>query len=673
MREVVIDTVYDTDYTDIIDHGGYRVVDRSKVDTPDNRSWFERTVDLFVSVRKSDWVTKEDKKKTLEQNDSLEEQLKKIITLPDEDYDDSKVWPKLRKYITQLEWEYVKTMTDYRSHIAPSFWEVKWSHFQVSSMVAKTYYANNYPSYIDFLWTRDVMSFYGKWDMSWFIYPSDDSAMQAMLKKRYTQLKSEINGAWSAWRTYDADVDIEFRDVNEIRQKLATRQERYYESGFYATIYEHDEEKLREESKKFEQKISGYGIWVKPATRRMDEAHTATLPLAIDNLGIQRSMVTTSLAGSFPFISNDVIDNSWIMYGLNLHSWSLVIFNRFAKKLPNANSVILATSWAGKSFATKLEILRYLFLGVETIVIDPENEYKELTEKVWGTYINISVNSDQFINPFDIPPSIDDVEYGPGDLLRSQILNLIGLIDVLIEWLTSEEEALLDKALQATYALQEITVEMSDYSGKTPPLMQDLLNVLEGMEWGEHVAIRLSKYVTGTFAKLFNNYTTIKLDSTLTVFSIRDIEDALKTPAMYNVLNYIRTKVRAHKRKRLLVIDEAWIMMQQKLASEFLYQLVKRARKYGLGVTTITQDVEDFITSPHGKPIVSNAAMQLLLKQSTSSIKSLEKVFGLSEAEKQQLVASNIWEWVLFAWAQHVAVKILASPEEKAFISTDIA
>ncbi|USN54103.1 MAG: ATP-binding protein [Candidatus Peribacteria bacterium] len=383
---------------------------------------------------------------------------------------------------------------------------------------------------------------------------------------------------------------------------------------------------------------------MKPANQRMDEGQTSMLPLAIDDLNIPRSMITTSLAGSFPFISNDLIENTGILYGVNLHTGSLVIFDRFSNNLPNANSIVLATSGAGKSFAVKLEILRYLLLGIDVIVIDPENEYKTLTEKVGGTYINISVNSSQYINPFDMPPRIEDIEYGVGDLLRSQILNLISLIGVLVGGITPAEEALLDKALQATYALKEITTDNDDVSNKSFPLMEDLLHVLDGMEGGDNLSLRISKYVTGTFAKLFNNPTNVDINNRLTVFSIRDIEDALKTPAMFNVLNFIWTKVRSRKKKRLLVIDEAWIMMQQEVASNFVYQLVKRARKYGLGVTTITQDVEDFVNSPYGKPIVSNASLQMLLKQSTASIKSLEEVFGLSEAEKQRLVAANIGE-----------------------------
>lgn len=664
--------LYDTNYTSIIKQWGAPFVDREKVRAPDNKGWFDRIVDYFVKVKKKDLTNIQNTKHTLLEDKSLDAQLKALLELPDADYKDSLLSPTLRKYVLELEKEYVSVIKDYNQHISPSYRDTKSNSFQVSGMVAKTYYANSYPSYIDFLWTRDIMGYYGKWEMSWFIYPADEAAIQTVLKRRSTQLRAQISTDSSKWRTYDAEVDVESRDVESIRQKLATREERYFEGSFYTTIYQHDEERLREESKKFEQKIGGYGIRIKPATYRMDEAQVSTLPLCIDDLGISRSMVSTSLGGSFPFISNDLIESSGILYGINLHSWSLVIFDRFSHRLPNANSIILATSGAGKSFTSKLEILRYLLLGIETIIIDPENEYKDLCENVWWSYITISANSPNHINPFDLPPQLQDIEYKPWDLLRSQILSLIGLINTLIWWVTAEEEALLDTALQTTYALKELTFEDDSMEWREAPLMEDLLHVLEGTEWGEHLAIKISKYVTWSFSQLFNNPTNVDLDSRLTVFSIRDIEDSLKTPAMYNVLNYIWTKVRAYKTQRLLVIDEAWIMMQQKVAANFLYQLIKRARKYGLWVTTITQDVEDFLKSDYGKPIVSNASFQILLKQSTASIQALEKVFGLSEAEKQHLVSSNIGEGLLFAGNQHVAVKILASPTETSFITTDV-
>ncbi len=672
MTKKVINQVYDTNYTSNIAQWGFPIVDRSWVEQPDNRSWIDRFIDFFVKVKTTDWVTKQKSNKTLNENLTLDEQLKIILETPDNDYSDEMLTPKLRKHIMDLEQDYVATLKEYKMHIAPPYWAVNTWTFQISNMFGKTYYATSYPSYIDFLWTRDLFGFFAKRDMSWFIFPADDSHMQSVLKRRSTQLKAEISTASQKGITYDSDIDIEFRDVEQIRQKLATREERYYETSFYTTLYEHDEEKLREISKKFEQKIWWYGIRAKQASQRMDEGNISTLPLCLDQLWISRSMISTSLAWSFPFISNDLIENTWILYWLNLHSWSLVIFDRFSRKLPNANSIILATSWAWKSFAVKLEILRYLLLGIEVIVIDPENEYKALAKNVWWSYINISVNSEQHINPFDLPPKIEDIDYSAWDLLRTQILNLISLISVLVWWLTAQEEALLDTALQNTYALKEITFEDDSIEWKEVPMMQDLLHVLEWMEWWDNLAITLSKYVTGTFSQLFNNTTNVNLHNKLTVFSIRDIEDALKTPAMFNVLNYIWTTIRSEKKKRLLVIDEAWIMMQEKIAAQFLYQLTKRARKYWLWITTITQDVEDFLKSDYGKPIVSNASLQLLLKQSTASIKSMEKAFGLSEAEKQHLVAASIWEWLLFAWSQHVAVKILGSPQETTFITTDI-
>ena len=383
-------------------------------------------------------------------------------------------------------------------------------------------------------------------------------------------------------------------------------------------------------------------------------------------------MVTSSLSGSFPFIANDLIEQTGILYGANEQTWSLIIFDRFSGKLPNANSVVLATSGAGKSFAVKLEILRYLLLWIPTIVIDPENEYKWLCDKVWGTYVNIAMNSQQYINPFDLPPQLKDTEYGKWDLLRSQIANLIWLVAVLIGGLDAQEEALLDKALQSTYSLKEITLDDDDYTGKKPPIMQDLINVLDGMDGWNMIAIKLSKFASGTFGKLFNNETNVDLNNALTVFSIRDIEDSLKTPAMYNVLNFIWAKIRANKQKRLLVVDEAWIMMKHETSASFLFGMVKRARKYGLGITTISQDIEDFANSAYGKPIITNSAMQFLLKQSTASIKVLDQLIWLSEAEKQRLVAAGIGEGIIFAGNQHVAIKVLASPYEKEFITTDV-
>jgi len=602
----------------------------------------------------------------------LKDQVKAIISMPDDEYSDKKLTSDLRKYISEVENRYTTTINDYKTHIAPSFWEFKANNFNVSGILWKSYYVQSYPSYIDALWTRDILWFNEKRDMSFLIYPEEDSAIQSMLKNRATQLKSEINDSIQKGITLDTEIEQQYRDVEDIRQKLTTREERYFELWYYINLYNEDEEKLKEIWRKFEQKISGYWIRLKNAIQRMDEWFNSVLPICLDDLWITRSAVTSSLAWSFPFISNDLTQKTWILYWINSFTWWLVIFDRFNNSLPNMNSCILATSWAWKSFTVKLEIMRYLLNGIESIVIDPENEYKDMCDKVWGTYINIATNSQQYLNPFDIPPKIEDVEYGKWDLLRSQIMNLIWLIKILIWDLNTEDEALLDKALQSTYILKWFTFDETNYEWKQPPIMEDLMNTLNWMDWWETMALKLSKYVTWTFWKIFNNYTNVDIDNALTVFSIRDLEDALKTPAMFNVLNFIWTKVRAHKKKRLLVCDEAWIMLRHKTSAEFLFGLTKRARKYWVWITTISQDIEDFVRSEYGKPIISNSALQILLKQSTTSINSLNSLLWLSEAEERRLISCWIWEWLIFAGSQHIWVKILASPQEQAFISTDI-
>ena len=654
----------------------------NKKKSTNKKEWFiDKIVNaLFpaANTSKKSWGKKNDNKIEVKSNKNLEEQIKWFLKLPDDEYSDSKLTSELRSYLLKQDQEIDKANANIRQKITPSSFDIWINEVNVSGMYARTYYANSYPSVIDFLWTRWIVNLDGKYDSTWFIYPTEKATIASALKKRATQVKVEINDAMEKGRAVDKDIEIEYQDIDNILQKLATWEEKYFQTSFYTTLY--SEETWREKkynpdnnldifSKKFEQLMKTYAINVKRASFRMDEGFHSTTPVAIDDLWIYRSMLSTSLWGAFPFISNDLIQESWILYWINLHSSSLVIFDRFSPKMPNANSITLATSWAWKSFTTKLEVLRYLLLWTEVIIIDPENEYKWLVDKVWWTYVNVSVNSHQYINPFDLPPKLEDRDYAEWDLLRWKIMELIWLISVLVWWLTPVEESVLDTAIQQTYALKEIDFT-SDPDGKTPPLMEDLLTVLEGTEWWNMLAIKLSKYVTWSFGNLFNNYTNIDLDNWLTVFSIRDIEDALKTPAMYNVLNYIWTKVRAHKKKRLLVVDEAWIMMKEEMAASFLFGLIKRARKYKLWVTTITQDVEDFLNSPYGKPIVSNAAVQILLKQSTASMKSMDKVFSLSEAEKNMLVSANVWEWLLFAWQQHVALKVLASPYESDFIST---
>jgi len=681
------DRIIDTDYSSYVKDGGMPAydglivqIDNKKANKPVSK-WFFSSINnffdsilatIFPSTKKANTSNKKEEDNPIIANKDIREQVKYILNLSDEEYNDKKLTSQIRQYILEVEKHYSGTISDYKSHISPAYREVRWNGFTISGLLWKTYYTHSYPSYIDALWTRDIFSFHAKWDMSFFIYPEEDSAIQTMLRQKATQLKAEIKESMRKWITLDTEIEQQYKDVEMVREKLTTREERYFETAFYANIYENKESALQETAKKFEQKIAGYGIRMKSAIQRMDEGFNSCLPICLDDMGIVRSAITSSLAGSFPFIANDLVHDTWILYGLNTQTWGLVIFDRFNSKLENMNSVVLATSWAWKSFLVKLEALRYLLNGIDVIIIDPENEYKELCEKVWWTYINVATNSQQYINPFDIPLAIEDVEYGPWDLLRSQVMSLIWMIQLLIWDMTPEEEAILDRALQTTYNLKWFSFDETNYEGKQSPLMWDLMNVLDGMDGGDRVSLRLSKYVSGTFGKLFNNYTNVDINNSITVFSIRDLEDALRTPAMYGVLNFIRNKIRSQKKKRLLAVDEAWILLQSEISANFLYGLIKRARKYGLGITTISQDIEDFVRSKYGKPIISNSALQILLKQSTTSIKSLNSLVGLSSAEQQRLVSAGIWEWLMFAWPAHIWVKILASPSEKAFITTDV-
>lgn len=378
----------------------------------------------------------------------------------------------------------------------------------------------------------------------------------------------------------------------------------------------------------------------KKAELQMEQAFNSTLPMCLDEIEVFTNMNTSPLSSTFPFSSADLTSNEGILYGLNRHNDSLIIFDRFS--LENANSVVFAKSGAGKSYAIKLEILRSMMLGTDVIVIDPENEYESLSQTVGGAYLRVSLTSDRRINPFDLPSPLEEEEAQPGDLLRQNIINLQGLLKIMLGGVTPEEEAILDKALIDVYAIKGITMEMADPSEQPPPTMMDLQDVLSTMEGAGSLAQRLQKYTSGTYAGLFNQPTNVDLKSGLMVFCIRDLEDSLRPIAMYIILNYIWARVRSQLKKRLLVIDEAWTMMQYEDSAKFLFGLVKRARKYYLGITTITQDVEDFAKSPFGKPVITNSSMQLLLKQAPAAINILGKIFNLTEGEKYMLLNSGV-------------------------------
>ena len=553
--------------------------------------------------------------------------------------------------------------------IAPSAMKVMYKGLQVSGLHTRSFFVYSYPRFINTNWLSPIINFDVTMDMSQFIYPIDSSAIMKVLKTKVAQMQSTMRINAEKGLVRDPALETALQDAESLRTAIQRGQEKFFQYGLYFTIYSDDEDKLEKISKQLESILGGRLVLTKRADLRAEQAFNSTLPLGLDEIEVHRNMNTSPLSTTFPFTSTELTSNEGILYGLNRHNDSLIIFDRFS--LENANSVVFAKSGAGKSYAVKLEILRYLMLDTDVIVIDPENEYEELCQTVGGSYMKVSLNSDRRINPFDLPTPLKDEVLKPGDLLRSAIINLHGLLKLMLGEMTPTEEGILDKALNDVYALKGITMDLVDPSEKEPPTMEDLQNVLSGMKGADSLVQRLQKYTTGTYSGVFNKPTNIDLGTGLVVFSIRDLEDALRPTAIYIILNYIWNKVRSNLKKRLLVIDEAWSLMQHEDSAKFLYGLVKRARKYYLGVTTITQDVEDFLRSELGKPVITNSSMQLLLKQSPTAAEKLQEIFNLTEGEKYLLLNSGVGQGLFFAGNKHVAIQTIASYTEDKIVTTN--
>lgn len=562
---------------------------------------------------------------------------------------------------------YQQGLTTVRDIIAPSNFIVTPNYLQLGTYYVKTLFVYTYPRYLNTNWLSPIINYDLTMDIGMYIEPQDVQDVMQSLRRKLTQLESTRQIEQEKGLVRDPELDIALHDIDELRDTLAQGQNRLFQFGIYLTIYAKSVDELTTISKQIASTMGGMMIYTKEALVQMEQGFNATLPINQDELRILRNLDTGSLSTSFPFTTAELTSDEGILYGINRHNDSLILFDRF--NLENANAVIFATSGAGKSYFVKLEILRYLMLGVDIIIIDPENEYQKLAEAVGGSYLEINLNSPKRINPFDLPPiSKDDEEEEDG--LRSTITTLHGLFRLMAEGVTPEEDALLDKALYECYALKDITTDPST-QGNQPPIMSDLVSVLSNLRGAENLILRLNKYVEGTFSTLFNQHTNFALTGGLVVFSIRDLEEALRPVAIYTILNYIWNSVRQETKKRIMVVDEAWWMMQYEDSARFLFGLAKRARKYYLGLTIISQDVEDFLSNKYGKAVVSNSSMQVLLKQSTSSVDTVAQVFNLTEQEKYLLLNASVGEGLFFAGLNHVAIKVTASYTEDQIITTD--
>ncbi len=573
------------------------------------------------------------------------------------------------KRLNEAQKLYEAGLASVKDLIAPSSMKVDYDKLTINDVYVRTYVVFAYPRYLDTNWLAPVINLEATMDISMFIYPIQSADILRSLQSKVGQMESAIRIQQERGQARDPGLEAALNDAEELRDKISTGIEKFFQFGLYFTIYTTSEKQLTNLGKQLEGILGGKLLVIKSIQARTEQGFNSTVPYGTDELYVVRNMNTEPLSSSFPFTSSELTSDQGILYGINRHNNSLIIFDRFS--LPNANAVVFATSGAGKSYAVKLEILRSLMLGTDVIVIDPENEYKALCDLVGGTYMDVSLNADRRINPFDLPLPYEGKEEQPGDLLRTAIINLKGLMKLMLGDLTPREEGLVDQALLDTYALKGITMDTVNPGTIPPPTMEDLHDVLQDTKGGEDIAQRLKQYTSGIFAGIFNRPTNVNLKNGLVVFSIRDLDEVLRPTAMYIILNYIWNMVRSKLKRRILVIDEAWTMVQHEDAARFVYGLVKRARKYYLGVTTITQDVEDFIARDFGKSIITNSAMQLLLKQAPSAAPGLAKIFNLTEGEQYYLLNSVQGEGIFFAGRKHVAIQIIASAAEHRVITTN--
>ncbi|HVY67289.1 MAG TPA: ATP-binding protein [Patescibacteria group bacterium] len=574
---------------------------------------------------------------------------------------------KLSSSLGDLERTYKEGLTTLRDLIAPASLKFESSHFEINGKFGRSFFVLAYPRFLSTNWLSFIIQAEGALDLSMFIYPIDSGDILKKLKSKVGELGSQMAINQEKGMVRDPMLETAYRDVEGLRDNLMQGTEKYFRFALYFTIYASDLKELDKFSGTLESALAAKLIVTKRALLQTQDGLNSTLPLGLDELDVANNMNTSPLSSCFPFVSSDLTSNDGVLYGINRHNNSLILFDRFA--MENANSVVFAKSGAGKSYTVKLEVLRSLMVGTEVIIVDPENEYQHLAAAVGGTYLSVSLNSPSRINPFDLPVAIEGESNA--DVLRSSVIDLLGLFSLMLGKLNPTEEALMDKAIWQTYAKKDITPEMEDFRGVEYPTMNDLVEILGGMVGAESLAQRMTKFTEGTFAGLLNEPTNVVLNNQLVVFSIRDLEEELRPIAMYIILNYIWNIVRSELKKRILAVDEAWILMQHEDSARFLFGIAKRARKYYLGLTTITQDVADFLASPYGKPIVTNSSIQLLLKQSPAAINVIAETFFLTEGEKYLLLESEVGEGIFFAGLKHAAIKIYASYVEDQIITTD--
>ncbi len=553
-----------------------------------------------------------------------------------------------------------------RDIIAPQSLTIDFNTLKINESYFRSFFTTINRRFVSSNWLSSIINFDHSLNISMFIYPVESKSTLDDLRRKIAEMEAEISTDMQRGHVVDPSTQAKLEDALSLQDTLVKGIERFFQFSLYLTIPADSASELETVSKQVSSNLSSLLVSSIPTLLQQAEGFKNTLPTCIDHLMVTRNMDTTSLATTFPFTSSELTSNEGILYGINQHNGSLVIFDRFT--LENANTVVFAKAGAGKSYTIKLEILRSLMFGTEIIVIDPENEYKTLCDAVGGDYINFSYNSQNRINPFDLSLL---TQYSEENELNLKIQSLFSMFKVIMGTLSPTEEALLDRAINQAYRMKGITADPTTQK-RPPPLMEDLYKSFIGME--EPLAIsladRIERFVKGSFTGIIDQPSNIQIKNQFTVFSVRDLEDSLKPIAIFLILDYIWTKMRRDLKKRILVVDEAWYLMRYPDSANFLYGVAKRARKYFLGLTTITQDVEDFLNTDFGKAIVTNSSIQILMKQSPAGVDKIAQVFYLSEGEKHLLLSAGVGEGLFFAGNNHVAVRFVASPDEHKLITT---
>ncbi len=556
---------------------------------------------------------------------------------------------------------------DIKDVIAPSALKISPKELNLGEKVSRTFFVVSFPETLTTGWFSPVINLDKLFDVSIHIHPKDTQKVLEDFEKRVAEIQSQINIRSEKGLVRDPKLDSARQNLEQLRDDLQQAREKMFDVGVYITLYGDDEEELNDAESELRSVLESQMVYIKPALFQQEQGFQSTMPTAQDELDVHTQLNTSPISSMFPFVSFDLTSNEGVLFGINRHNSGLILFDRF--QMPNYNSVIFATSGAGKSYATKLEILRSLMFDTNVIVIDPEKEYKALSDAVGGRYFNVSLNSENHINPFDLPKPRPDESFS--DVLRSNIISLVGLFRMMFGGLTPEQDSIVDKAITETYALKDITYDSEWTEDMQPPLLSDFEMVLEGMTGTDELVQKLKKYTEGSWSGFLNKPTNVDINKKFVVFSVRDMEDELKPIAMHIIMHNIWNNVRKNLKKRLLVIDEAWWMMQSEDTASFLFKLAKRGRKYYLGLATITQDVGDFLDSEYGMPIVTNSSIQLLMKQSPSVIDRVQETFNLTDEEKYLLLESDVGEGVFFAGRKHAAIDIIASYTEDQIITSD--